>query len=126
MSSSAVPSESGRRIGRYVVTGRIGRGGMGMVYRGYDAALDREVAVKTLSLEATLEEEHRKRFEIEARAAAKLQHPNIVTVYELGDDRGVPFIAMELLAGADLDTLLRSGEMVLSATARSRDGSRPL
>jgi serine/threonine protein kinase len=106
-------SENRRRIGRYVVTGRIGRGGMGMVYRGYDAGLDREVAVKTLSLEATLEEEHRKRFEIEARAAAKLQHPNIVTVYELGDDRGVPFIAMELLAGADLETLLRSGEPLL-------------
>jgi serine/threonine protein kinase len=86
---------------------------MGMVYRGYDAGLDREAAVKTLSLEATLEEEHRKRFEIEARAAAKLQHPNIVTVYELGDDRGVPFIAMELLAGADLETLLRSGEPLL-------------
>lgn len=113
MTSSAGASEGRRRIGRYVVIGRIGRGGMGMVYRGYDASLDREVAVKTLSLEATLEEEHRKRFEIEARAAAKLQHPNIVTVYELGDDRGVPFIAMELLAGADLETLLRSGEPLL-------------
>jgi serine/threonine protein kinase len=113
VSAPAGVSDSGRRIGRYRVTGRIGRGGMGMVYRGYDAALDREVAVKTLSLEATLEQEHRKRFEIEARAAAKLQHPNIVTVYELGDDRGVPFIAMELLAGADLETLLRSGEPLL-------------
>jgi serine/threonine protein kinase len=86
---------------------------MGMVYRGYDPGLDREVAVKTLSVEATLEAEHRKRFEIEARAAAKLQHPNIVTVFELGDDRGVPFIAMELLAGADLETLLRSAEPLL-------------
>jgi serine/threonine protein kinase len=112
-SSSAGASEGRRRIGRYAVTGRIGRGGMGMVYRGYDAGLDREVAVKTLSLEATLEEEHRRRFEIEARAAAKLQHPNIVTVFELGDDRGVPFIAMELLPGADLETLLRSGEPLL-------------
>ncbi|HVR69472.1 MAG TPA: serine/threonine-protein kinase [Vicinamibacteria bacterium] len=113
MTSFSAGASQGRRIGRYVVTGRIGRGGMGMVYRGYDAGLDREVAVKTLSLEATLEEEHRKRFEIEARAAAKLQHPNIVTVFELGDDRGVPFIAMELLAGADLETLLRSGEPLL-------------
>jgi serine/threonine protein kinase len=113
VTSAAGASENRRRIGRYIVTGRIGRGGMGMVYRGYDPGLDREVAVKTLSLEATLEEEHRKRFEIEARAAAKLQHPNIVTVFELGDDRGVPFIAMELLAGADLETLLRSGEPLL-------------
>jgi serine/threonine protein kinase len=113
VTASAGASENRRRIGRYVVTGRIGRGGMGMVYRGYDPGLDREVAVKTLSLEATFEEEHRKRFEIEARAAAKLQHPNIVTVFELGDDRGVPFIAMELLAGADLEMLLRSGESLL-------------
>jgi serine/threonine protein kinase len=102
-----------RRIGKYLVTGRIGRGGMGMVYRGYDEVLEREVAVKTLTAEATLDEESRRRFEIEAKAAARLQHPNIVTVYELGEDRGVPFIAMELLAGIDLEALMRSGETVL-------------
>jgi serine/threonine protein kinase len=102
-----------KRIGKYLVTGRIGRGGMGMVYRGYDEVLEREVAIKTLTAEATLDEESRRRFEIEAKAAARLQHPNIVTVYELGEDRGVPFIAMELLAGTDLETLMRSGETVL-------------
>jgi predicted Ser/Thr protein kinase len=102
-----------KRIGKYLVTGRIGRGGMGMVYRGYDEVLEREVAIKTLTAEATLDEESRRRFEIEAKAAARLQHPNIVTVYELGEDRGVPFIAMELLAGTDLETLMRSGEAVL-------------
>jgi hypothetical protein len=98
------------RIGRYVIVGRIGRGGMGMVYRGLDEALEREVAVKTLTGEGTLDEESRRRFEIEAKAAARLQHPNIVTVYELGQERGTPFIAMELLPGGDLETLLRSGE----------------
>jgi len=102
-----------KRIGKYIVTGRIGRGGMGMVYRGYDEVLEREVAIKTLIAEATLDEESRRRFEIEAKAAARLQHPNIVTVYELGEDRGVPFIAMELLAGTDLEALMRSGEAVL-------------
>jgi serine/threonine protein kinase len=102
-----------KRIGRYLVTGRIGRGGMGMVYRGYDQVLEREVAIKTLTAEATLDEESRRRFEIEAKAAARLQHANIVTVYELGEDRGVPFIAMELLAGTDLENLLRSEEEVL-------------
>jgi len=102
-----------KRIGKYLVTGRIGRGGMGMVYRGYDEVLEREVAVKTLIAEASLDDESRRRFEIEAKAAARLQHPNIVTVYELGEDRGVPFIAMELLAGTDLETLMRSGETVL-------------
>jgi serine/threonine protein kinase len=98
------------RIGKYVVTGRLGRGGMGMVYRGYDEVLEREVAIKTLTVEGTFDEESRRRFEIEAKAAARLQHPNILTVFELGEDRGVPFIAMELLPGADLETLLRSGE----------------
>jgi predicted Ser/Thr protein kinase len=98
------------RIGRYVVTGRIGRGGMGTVYRACDEALEREVAVKVLTIEGALDTESRRRFEVEAKAAARLQHPNIVTVYELGEDRGIPFIAMELLAGSDLDSLLRSGE----------------
>lgn len=102
-----------RRIGKYVVTGRIGRGGMGIVYRGYDEALEREVAVKTLTAEGILDADHRQRFQIEARAAAKLQHPNIVTVFELGEDRGIPFIAMELLPGADLEALMRSGEEML-------------
>ena len=98
------------RIGRYLITGRIGRGGMGMVYRGLDEALEREVAVKTLVAEGSFDSESRRRFEVEAKAAARLQHPNIVTVYELGEDRGLPYIAMEMLPGVDLEALLRSGE----------------
>jgi hypothetical protein len=98
------------RIGRYLVTGRIGKGGMGMVYRGLDPALEREVAVKTLVAEGSFDSDGRRRFEVEARAAARLSHPNIVTVHELGEDRGILFIAMEMLPGADLESLLRSGE----------------
>jgi serine/threonine protein kinase len=60
-----------KRIGKYVVTGRIGRGGMGMVYRGWDEVLEREVAVKTLTLEGSLDEESRRRFHIEAKAARR-------------------------------------------------------
>jgi hypothetical protein len=112
MLPQAADARTRPRIGRYLITGRIGRGGMGMVYRGLDEALEREVAVKTLTAEGTLDEESRKRFEREARAAAHLQHPNIVTVYELGEDRGLPFIAMELLPGTDLEALLRSGEEI--------------
>jgi hypothetical protein len=100
------------RIGRYLITGRIGRGGMGMVYRGLDQALEREVAVKTLNAEGSLDADSRRRFEVEAKAAARLQHPNIVTVFELGEDRGLPFIAMEMLPGADLEALLRAGEEI--------------
>ena len=98
------------RIGRFLVTGRIGKGGMGMVYRGLDPALEREVAVKTLVAEGSFDSDGRRRFEVEARAAARLSHPNIVTVHELGEDRGILFIAMEMLPGADLESLLRSGE----------------
>jgi serine/threonine-protein kinase len=113
MSAGRTEARSRKRIGKYAVTGRIGQGGMGMVYRAYDEVLEREVAVKVLTAEGGIEDEYRKRFAIEAKAAARLQHPNIVTVFELGEDRGVPFIAMELLSGADLDGLLRSGEPLL-------------
>jgi Protein kinase domain len=109
------PAREFPRIGRYRITGRIGRGGMGIVYRGLDEALERAVAVKTLTVEGTLDADSRKRFEVEARAAAKLQHPNIVTVFELGEERGIPFIAMELLPGMDLEALMRSGEALVLA-----------
>ena len=112
MLPQAAESRSRLRIGRFLITGRIGRGGMGMVYRGLDEALEREVAVKTLHAEGSLDADSRRRFEIEAKAAARLQHPNIVTVFELGEDRGLPFIAMEMLPGADLEALLRSGEEI--------------
>jgi hypothetical protein len=112
MLPQAADARTRPRIGRYLITGRIGRGGMGMVYRGLDEALEREVAVKTLNAEGTLDADSRARFEVEARAAARLQHPNIVTVYELGEDRGLPFIAMEMLPGVDLETVLRSGEEI--------------
>ena len=115
MSSPPRTHRPRQKIGRYVVTERIGKGGMGMVYRGLDEALEREVAVKTLTVEGTLDAESRNRFEVEAKAAAKLQHPNIVTVFELGEERGMPFIAMELLPGADLEALLRSGDELLLA-----------
>jgi predicted Ser/Thr protein kinase len=115
--TSAPGAPPRRRIGKYVLTARIGKGGMGRVYRGFDETLEREVAVKTLSYEGSQDDDHRKRFSIEAKAAARLQHPNIVTVYELGEDRGVPFIAMELLPGVDLEALLRSGEPLLLTEA---------
>jgi serine/threonine-protein kinase len=111
----AKDERSGPRIGRYLITGRIGKGGMGMVYRGLDEKLEREVAVKTLVAEGSFDPESRKRFEVEAKAAARLAHPNIVTVHELGEDRGILYIAMEMLPGADLDSLLKSGETLTLA-----------
>lgn len=113
MSSNLAPQEKPAAdyfIGRYRILARLGKGGMGVVYLGRDQALDRDVAVKTLRMEGSADTESRGRFEIEAKAAARLQHPNIVTVFELGEDRGVPFIAMELLGGQDLETLLRASD----------------
>jgi predicted Ser/Thr protein kinase len=113
----AVPQrpDSRIRIGRYAVLGRIGRGGMGMVYRALDEDLEREVALKVLTVEGGVDGENRQRFSVEAKAAAQLQHRNIVTIYELGEAQGFPFIAMELLDGVDLENLMRSGERLLLA-----------
>ncbi|MBX7185696.1 MAG: protein kinase [Vicinamibacteria bacterium] len=117
-SAASKPRAGGEyRIGRYRVRARLGKGGMGVVYLGRDEALDRDVAIKTLRLEGSPDDESRGRFEIEAKAAARLQHPNIVTVFELSEDRGLPYIAMEFLGGEDLEHLLRSGEK-LSTTER--------
>jgi len=75
---------------------------MGTVYRARDPALDRAVALKTISPKSLEKPDVRARFEREARAAARLQHPNIVTIFELGEVNGTPYIAMELLEGSDL------------------------
>jgi serine/threonine protein kinase len=95
-------------IGRFPILRRLGRGGMGAVYEGYDPALDRRVAIKTLTSEAILDAESRGRFEREAKAAAKLAHPNIVTIYELGNFGGKekPYIVMEYLEGTDVAAVI--------------------
>jgi serine/threonine-protein kinase len=92
-----------QQIGRYRLTGELGRGGMGIVFRGEDSLIGREVAIKTLT-QAT--PELRERFYLEARSGI-LSHPNIVTIYELGEHEGNPFIAMEYIAGDSLDKILR-------------------
>ena len=96
------------RIGKFTIIRRLGRGGMGTVYEGHDPALDRRVAIKTLTAEVIADEDSRNRFEREAKAAAKLQHPNIVTIYELGNFGGneKPYIVMEYLEGTDVSTLI--------------------
>ena len=95
-------------IGKFTIRRRLGRGGMGAVYEGYDPALDRRVAIKTLTTDAIADQESRGRFEREARAAAKLAHSNIVTIYELGNFGGKekPYIVMEYLEGTDVASLV--------------------
>jgi eukaryotic-like serine/threonine-protein kinase len=96
------------RIGRYLILGELGQGAMGTVYRGRDETLDRDVAVKVMS-KGLADPDARARFLREARAAARLQHPNIVVIYELGEHEGAPFMALELLEGVDLQRGIDSG-----------------
>jgi serine/threonine-protein kinase len=96
------------QIGRFPVTGRVGEGAMGVVFRARDEALDRDVALKVMRVKAAGAED-KERFLREARAIARLQHPNIITVYELGEHEGAPFIAMELLEGVDLQRAIEGG-----------------
>jgi serine/threonine protein kinase len=108
---SSVPStlSPGTRFGSYEILERLGAGGMGEVYRAKDTRLEREVAIKTLSLERCSQPEALSRFEQEARSACALNHPNIVTIYELGHVNGTRYISMELVIGETVRELLASG-----------------
>ncbi|MEU4120579.1 serine/threonine-protein kinase [Kitasatospora sp. NPDC028055] len=112
-------------VGRYRLVRQLGQGGMGQVWQAQDEMLDRPVAVKVISVltgGGSRGDEARARFLREARLTARLQHPNIVTIHDLGDhgegeDR-VPFLVMELVRGEGLDTLMRRGAATLADAAR--------
>src|SRR5262245_44017645 len=90
------------KVGKYEVLAEMARGSMGILYRARDTVLDREVALKTIAGTGALDPELKERFYREARAGAKLHHPNVITVYELGEQGDLVFIALELLSGCDL------------------------
>ncbi len=93
------------KIGRYQILERVGKGGMGVLYRAFDPVLDREVAVKVMLADFTDDtDQMRPRFYREAKAAAKLQHRNIVTVFEFAEENNQPHIVMEFLRGIQLGT----------------------
>lgn len=103
------PPEDGRGIGRlgpYRILEQIGSGGMGAVFRAEDPQLQRPLALKVMRAHSLTSPGAHERFLIEARAVAKLKHDNVVTIYQVGEDRGVAFIAMELLEGESLESLL--------------------
>ncbi|MDF2697252.1 MAG: serine/threonine protein kinase, partial [Labilithrix sp.] len=112
--------ERGQTVGRYVVEAVLGRGGMGSVYRATDTVLRRDVALKVLDPEGAAEigPEARARFAREARAAAGLQHPNIVAVHDVGEHDGLPYLAMELVVGTTLRHLV--GDTRISLPTRVR------
>ena len=96
-------------IGKYEVRGLLGRGGMGCVHRAFDPVLEREVALKVMRAEIVGDPEQKQRFEREARAVARLSHPGVVTVFDLGyHTDGSPYIVMELLRGQDLLARMRA------------------
>src|ERR1700674_4251608 len=100
---------SGTKLGPYEIQSPLGAGGMGEVYRARDTRLDRSVAIKILSAAFSADCDRLDRFEQEARSASALNHPNIVTIYELGQDGSTHYIAMELVEGKTLRELLVSG-----------------
>ncbi|TAN05602.1 MAG: serine/threonine protein kinase [Rhodanobacteraceae bacterium] len=99
-----------RQFGDYELLEQIGEGGMGVVYRARQNSLDREVALKLLSAGPWASKDFIARFEREAQNAARMQHPNIVTVFEAGSCEGLHFMSMRLIEGRSLSTLLKSGE----------------
>lgn len=97
----------GRRLGKYKILDKIGHGGMGSVYKGYDSVLDRMVAIKVLASHLVREEEFIERFMREARAAARLAHPNLVTIYDVGQEGETYYFVMEYLEGESLTQFIQ-------------------
>jgi serine/threonine protein kinase/WD40 repeat protein len=117
---------SGSRLGPYEILAPLGAGGMGEVYRARDSRLGRDVAIKVLPAELSSDAGRLKRFEKEARSASALNHPNIVTIYEIGSADSVSYLAMELVEGKTLRELLFAGPLpvkrVLSIAAQIAEG----
>ena len=103
----ATPSKT-TKIGKYDVIDIIGRGGMGVVYKARDPFLDRLVAIKMMNVDIHEDSDFMERFRREAKATASLQHPNIVTVHDLGEHENRPFLVMQYLEGYSLEALLRA------------------
>lgn len=98
-----------RQVGRYLIQERLGRGGMATVFKAHDPSIGRDLAIKFLHATLCEDEEYRGRFLREARAAGGLSHPNIVTVHDVGEIEGRPYMAMELLHGESLADMMDSG-----------------
>ncbi|HTN93391.1 MAG TPA: serine/threonine-protein kinase [Gallionella sp.] len=102
------------QLGRYEILGELGQGAMGVVYKARDPLIDRVVAIKTINLGLAMDEkeEYEGRFYQEAKAAGRLNHPNIVTIYDVGKSGDVAYIAMEFLEGRELRDVLKEGTLL--------------
>jgi Tol biopolymer transport system component len=104
---------AGTRLGPYEIVAPLGAGGMGEVWRAKDTRLGREVAIKVLPAEFAADADRLRRFEQEARAASALNHPNIVTLYEVGTSEAGPYLVLEKIEGRSLHEILRDGPLPL-------------
>jgi Tol biopolymer transport system component len=102
---------SGMKLGPYEIQSLVGAGGMGEVYRAHDSRLDRTVAIKVLPASFSADRERLQRFAQEARAAAALNHPNILSIFDIGEEQGAPYVVSELLEGETLGERLRTGAL---------------
>ncbi len=107
-----------RTISHYEILETLGEGGMGTVYRAVDTRLRRPVAIKVLRREGEPGPDSRKRFVQEARAASALNHPHIITVYDIGEEGGADFIAMEYVAGRSLADVIERGRLDVGDTLK--------
>jgi Tol biopolymer transport system component/predicted Ser/Thr protein kinase len=103
----------GKKLAHYAITGKLGEGGMGVVYEAIDGRLDRAVALKLLPHDAVANPARKLRFVQEAKAASALNHPHIITIYDIGCDDGTDYIAMELIRGRTLEQALAGGKLKL-------------
>src|SRR2546427_10023302 len=108
-----MPLSEGTRLGRYEIRSQLGAGGMGEVHLAYDTSLRRQVAIKLLPAEFTQNKVRLARFEREAYAASSLNHPNILTIYEIGEQDGNHFIATEYIEGESLRQHMARSRMEL-------------
>ena len=102
---------SGTKLGPYEIQSLIGAGGMGEVYRAHDSRLNRTVAIKILPASFSADRDRLQRFAQEARAAAALNHPNILSIFDIGEEQGAPYVVSELLEGETLRDRLRNGAL---------------
>ena len=119
-----MPLVAGQKLGPYEISAPLGAGGMGEVYRAKDTRLGREVAIKILSDEFSSNQNRMERFEQEARAASALNHPNIITVYDVGVQNGASYIAMELIDGKSLARIAASRRDAGQKSGKHRGSDR--